>query len=380
MHRKVPWINLAIAAIASAYWLTSGVTLVHHAVHYNFLSFYSGASLARHGDFHHLYDLSIVSELQKRLLPDTGEPVPFTRPPMYAVMQAPLTLLSIVPAYGVYISLQIAALFGCWALACRKFGADALVYCSLYLPSAYGLMHGQDNVWMLFILIVAFSLAESGMDIAAGTVLALGLIKFNLLLLFPFVLLLQKRWRMLFSFGVFGLAQASLSAILIGKTGLQQYRALLERKDLGVSPIEWTMLNVRALPQNLGSDSWWIVAPLGILVLGLALAACWRAPLWRWFSAAAIGSLLVSPHVYKYDATMLLLPILLAIFWSASRFTRIVAATAVTPIPYLVALLGQPFAAIPAVLLLTLLGALARESYDETRVAQPASQPLLAAT
>ena len=49
-------------------------------------------------------------------------------------------------------------------------------------------------------------------------------------------------------------------------------------------------------------------------VIALVCIACWRAPLWRWVAAASTGSLLVAPHIYGYDAGLLLASLWLAIF------------------------------------------------------------------
>ncbi|HLJ16164.1 MAG TPA: glycosyltransferase family 87 protein [Bryobacteraceae bacterium] len=364
MQRKIPWVTLAIAAIASTFWIVIGSMVVSHAQTHDFLATYTAGRMARQGDLSRLYDLDFQRLLQKQLLPDAPAWAPIIRPPLFAVLVAPFTLLPLVPAYWIWLGSQILALLGCWAWAARKFGSDALVYCAFFMPAAVGLAHGEDNVWMLVLVVLAYTLAERELDFAAGAVLAVGLVKFHLLLLFPLVLLFEKRWRMLVAFSLTGLLEAIASFALIGASGFRQYYNLLSRSDLqALAEGRWAMLDVQALALNAGLNSGWWAAPLILMVVALVLTACWRAPLWCWFSAAATGSLLISPHVYKYDATLLLLPVLLAIFYSGSKFTRIAAATAVIPIPYLLTVAGPPIAAIPALTLLTFLAALSYESY-----------------
>jgi hypothetical protein len=104
---------------------------------------------------------------------------------------------------------------------------------------------------------------------------------------------------------------------------------------------------------------------VGAVIL-LVAAACWRAPLWQWIAAASAGSLLVPPHVYGYDAGLLLLSIWLAIFMSAAKWTRIAALLICTPIPFLMNLAGTPWAAATPVALLLFLVSLQRKS--ESRV------------
>lgn len=376
MTHKTLWINLSVAFAAVAFWVVSGSMIAHHAERFDFLSFYTGGAIVRHTGFKGLYDLDILRTLQQTLVRDPEQIVPFTRPPLFALVMMPFTLFSLVPAFYVWLLFQIGTLIGCWIWACRRFGSDALVYCSLYFPAAYGIMHGQDNSWMLAVVLVTFLLAERESWAASGAVMALGLFKFHLFLLFPLAIALRKRWRMLIAFCLAGICEAILSFVLVGWNGVQQYYELERRPDLPVNPIPWTMLNVRAVLLNFGFDATWAVALLALLAIILVVAALRGALLWQWFAAATAGSLLISPHVYKYDATLLLLPILLAIFQSKSKFTRISAFVLAIPIPYLAALLGQPFAALPGVLLFIFLLALARESSMGSLRRKEVLQPL----
>ena len=83
-------------------------------------------------------------------------------------------------------------------------------------------------------------------------------------------------------------------------------------------------------------------------------------------AAVCAGSLLVPPHVYGYDAGLLLLSIWLAIFMSARKWTRIAALLICTPIPFLMNLAGTPWSAATPVTLLFFLLSLNRKS--EARV------------
>jgi hypothetical protein len=100
---------------------------------------------------------------------------------------------------------------------------------------------------------------------------------------------------------------------------------------------------------------------LVLIVVVLVSAACWRAPLWRWIATASAGSLLVPPHVYGYDAGLLLLSIWLAIFISTDKPTRIAATLLCTPIPFLMTLAERPWAAATPLALLLFLVTLNRK-------------------
>jgi len=88
-------------------------------------------------------------------------------------------------------------------------------------------------------------------------------------------------------------------------------------------------------------------------------AACWRAPLWRCVAAASAGSLLAVPHVYGYDAGLLLIGLWLAMFESGDKRARIAATVLLTPLPLLLGLAGAPWAAATPLALLAFLFSLA---------------------
>ncbi|MGH9668453.1 MAG: glycosyltransferase family 87 protein, partial [Bryobacteraceae bacterium] len=279
----------------------------------------------------------------------------------------------LVPAFWVWVSAQVAALIGCWVWLARRFGPDALVFSALYFPTSVGIYNGQDPVWMLAIFLGCYALAEQKRDLASGAVLGLAVVKFHLLFLMPLVLALEKRWRMLGGFCVTGALCAAVSVELGGPGIVTQYAALLLRHGnvKTFEPPAELQMSIRSIALNAGLNSPLLAAALIGLCILVLLAAAWRAPLWRWFSAACAATLLVSPHVYRYDAGILLLPISLAIFCSASRFTRIAAATAAIPVPYMAAFFGPPYSMAPALVVFLFLAALAWESAAEKR--QPAS-------
>ena len=74
-------------------------------------------------------------------------------------------------------------LIGTWAWAFRRWGADALIFGSMYLPTALGIAHGQDCVLILAIVLGVYALADREQHFLSGMVLGAGLIKFHLFLL-----------------------------------------------------------------------------------------------------------------------------------------------------------------------------------------------------
>jgi hypothetical protein len=159
-------------------------------------------------------------------------------------------------------------------------------------------------------------------------------------------------------------AELLLSLALAGPTGMARYYALLRMNDLReLSPSPELMINVRSLALNLGIDSPAATGILTLAVVVLTVAACWRAPLWRVVAAASAGSLLAVPHVYGYDAGLLLIGLWLAMFESGtqqeSKWPRITATVLFTPLPLLLGLAGSPWSAATPLALLAFLTSLA---------------------
>jgi hypothetical protein len=76
-------------------------------------------------------------------------------------------------------------------------------------------------------------------------------------------------------------------------------------------------------------------------------------------AAASAGSLLVVPHVYGYDAGLLLVGLWLAMFESRDKGVRIAATVLLTPLPLFLGLAGAPWAAATPLALLAFLSSLA---------------------
>ena len=368
IRRRVPLYAVLAVMAFCAFWTLLGSMLVQGARLHDFLNLYAGASLARDGDFAQMHVPEVQLQRERGYAPQLPELVPFVRPPFYALLLAPLAWVPFGSAFWAWLAVQAAALAGTWAWAFRRWGADALIFGSMYLPTALGIAHGQDCVFLLWIVLGTYALARREKHFLSGLILGAGLIKFHLFLLWPLALLVQRRWKMLAGACVSVVVEVLISLMLAGPGGLTKYVALLRMSDLRhLSPSPELMIDVRSLALNLGIDS---LAVTGLLIAAaviLTFAACWRAPLWRVVAAATAGSLLVAPHVYGYDAGLLLVGLWLAMFESGkqsgsragSRGPRITATVLLTPIPMLLGLAGSPWAAATPLALLAFLTSLA---------------------
>ena len=369
LNRRVP-LHAVLAVLAfCAFWILLGSILVPGARLHDFLNLYTGASLARDGAFAGMHAPEVQLQREQEYAPQLKELIPFVRPPFYALFLAPLAWVPFGPAFWAWLGVQAAVLIGTWVWAFRRWGADALIFGSMYLPTALGIAHGQDCVLILAIVLGVYVLADREQHFLSGMVLGAGLIKFHLFLLWPVMLLVQRRWKMLAGASVAVTLEVLASLALAGPSGLAKYVALLRMSDLRhLNPSPELMIDVRGLALNLGLLKPGIegLAVTGLLIaiaLILTVAACWRAPLWRAVAAASAGSLLVAPHVYGYDAGLLLAGLWLAIFesrtQSGSQALRITATILLTPVPMLLAMAGSPWAAATPLALLAFLASLA---------------------
>ncbi len=350
-----------VVLVAIIFWGATGTLRLSHAMNHDFLAFYVGGLLARQGHHQDLYDTGLQMSVQRTVAPELEVLVPYIRPPVFAFVFAPLTLLSLRAAFGVWVAIQILALVAAGWWVARRFGSDGLVYLAFFQPAVIAVFNGQDSAILLLIVILAYVLLERGKPFAAGAVLGIFLIKFHLLLLLPLALVTARRFRMLGGFASSGAAYALSWVALVGVAGIHGYASILTRKDLAnLEPERFWMPNLRGIATDLN-----VSYPLVTLLLGAVMVyAVWvvrKAPPWQWLGVSLIASMVVAPHAYPYDVTPLLPFALFAVFGPMRRWTKYAAATMVLPLPYLVVFLGPPVAIVMPLVILAVVVTLAFE-------------------
>ena len=107
-------------------------------------------------------------------------------------------------------------------------GALWLLGALAWYPVLYGLSLAQPDLFIVFLAAVAWRLAEANRPYAAGVVLGLSVIKPQLLLLFPIVLVMSGRWKIAVAWAGTAAVLALASLALIGGQGTSDYLALLD--------------------------------------------------------------------------------------------------------------------------------------------------------
>ena len=357
---RVPLVTLLIGLLFAGLYVAIGVTLAETARTHDFLNLYTGGRMAFEGRWADLHDPAAQLEVEKRYR--HVDPLrPFVRPAFYAAILAPLAALKFETAFWVSMSLWIFLLSACCWWATRAFHPDALVLGSLFLPAWLGIAHGQDCVLPLLIMACSYALAERNKPFTAGAVAGLLVVKFHLAVLFPVLLLVQRRWRMLGGFCGVAFACAAVSVALVGIDGSRKYIALITSNDIPLlSPGRQLMVNAAGMLMNFGVENTPVEVMLAVVAAGCAVVAAWRGS-WMLYPAAAAGALFVMPHTYAYDAAFLLPGLWAVVYRAHARVTKALAVALCTPIPYGLNLADAPWPAVTPLLLLILLGCLAAE-------------------
>lgn len=320
----------------------------------DYLQNYIGAKAWLTGEAQRVYDRDFQRELSTLYGSEGSVTCCFFRPG-YA-----LPLLS-VTAWGglewgwtLNTGLQAVLLLALgWWLG-RELGEAALLLTAGFYPAWMGIAVGQDLVFGLVALTVAFALEKRGKSRWAGVALAFPLWKFHLFLLVPLVLLLQGRRRVLQGFVLMALGEALASVLLVGVGGVQSYVALL--RSGGMLPTgDVRMPNIHDLLLSFGVENLLLQAALTGVAVGLALWTARRESLEVGVSMGVLAMILAVPHCFVYDLTFLLPGLL--VLASGRGGERWVAFALLIPIPYLLHLaLPLPGPALLPFLLLALLG------------------------
>ena len=268
--------------------------------------FYFAAKLVRDGRVASLYDPSayvpLVAELRQTDDRATSHSIYFNRPAFQALFLLPLAWLSF---RGVTLGAVIANLLLVgvlvWKLP-RWFGApdNTRLWLFIFMPFLYSVAFGQDTLLLTLLVASGFYLTGRRQEVPAGILLGMALFKPHLIWAIPIALAAGRRWKALSAFIATGGTLALLSFALVGSRGIRQWIDLLRAPSTDTVPL--LMGNARALGLYFG-------APAAIAAAAVAMA-CFFVILRRdrfvdQFAAALLVGLLLSPHTYTQDYSLM---------------------------------------------------------------------------
>ena len=193
---------------------------------------YIGARIGLEQGWSHIYSLPLQHELFAQLRPhavfNDGER--FLSPPPFAWLVLPLMPLGPGGATYAWLALSLAALVAAWWIAAPEGWPSRglwLLGALAWYPVLYGLGLAQPDLAVVFLAAAAWRLAEARRPYLAGIVLGLTVIKPQLVLLLPIVLLASARWKIVAAAAVTATVLAAASLAVVGGQGWSDYLGLL---------------------------------------------------------------------------------------------------------------------------------------------------------
>ena len=337
---------LGIVFLAAFVWLAGPRALRGQN---DFAAFYAGGRLAGTPN---LYSRPANTTLVGEATGITMPAVVFIRPPFYAALLKPLSLLPYRLAYAVFSLIGLASAI--WFVARFSGECPSLpFFAAMSVPVIDALCDGQDTPLLLLFLGAAMLLARGKRDFLAGVALSLCAIKFHLFLVLPAALLLHRRWRVLAG-GTTAIAfLTGLGAIVNGPGALRDWIGVLRDPSIGFAAA--VMPNLHGLTGAIHADPR-LETVLVVTVIATSLYAVSRIDSFELILAISIVcGLLVNFHSGISDDVLLLVVFVAAIGNYASAAMRSLVALLLTPVPWFMVLAGPPYnAVVPAALLLLL--------------------------
>ncbi len=282
----------------------------------DFDHYYAAAQMVRSGSGSRLYDVHLQDQFQAKYARRFG--TIFNYPAAAALLYLPATFFSPYHGYLLWESLSLAIVFGSIFVLNRRFALFRDTYFILllslfFVPLHALLLEGQVDAFVLLAFVLALLALKSERPFAAGVALALGLVKFHLVLPFVWVMLIRKQWRFLGGFSVGTVLITGFSVAICPSFLISYPRLLATMQRLpngGFHP--QLMPNFRGLIFLATKRE----APISLLVV-IALAVL-TAVARRWttlefgFIAAIAAALFSTYHVYLPDLILLLIPLMFA--------------------------------------------------------------------
>jgi len=289
----------------------------------DFWQFYIGAQLG-----HARYDFPAVMAKQRALIDDARPSLVPSRLPFYYAVLWPLGQLSYPHARWIWMALMIGCgIAAVWLYPAKDRGSFAVALA--FSPLLFSILAGQDVALLCLILVGGFQLWRRGYPFAAGSVLSLLALKFQLFLLLPAAFLLLGEFAVLrgAALGGSGLVLASFAA---GGWNWQAAYLRLLRNPLVSRSID-VMPNLHGLLAGHPA----METVLALMVAALTIYAARRRPEDA-IPVTLIGSFLVGIHAFPADMVVLVPP-LVSLYLTRNSW---LALTCLTPVPALFCALG----------------------------------------
>ncbi|MEO8745562.1 MAG: glycosyltransferase family 87 protein [Candidatus Dormiibacterota bacterium] len=286
-------------------WFTIFIPLHRDILDNDLTLVYIGARIGLEHGWSHIYSLGLQHQLFTELRPaapfNDGER--FVSPPPFAWLLAPLTGIGAAGLTYLWLTVSVLALVAAWWIAGPGTGltrATWLVAALAWYPVQYSLGLAQPALVVLLAVVACWKLAENDRQYLAGVVLGASVLKPQLVLALPLVLLAAGRWKIVVAWAATVGVLAVVSVIVIGAQGLNDYRDLLAEAQHVANNRYFTPAFV------LGPGALSYVAQGVVLVVGVAGGFVNRkADLSRLFALGLVSTALGATYWHLQDYAIL---------------------------------------------------------------------------
>jgi alpha-1,2-mannosyltransferase len=319
----VLWTGAAIVTFASP----GNRNLADHLKGEDFVQIYTLAHIAFEGDYPTLDRQQQFYDRQVSLVPaSAGNHYLPVYPPTAALIFRPFASLPYGAALAVWTLVTIAGYT--WVVRCAWLPVRSVLPDSGFVirgaaafPPFYLLViYGQTTLVPLLAFFLCWAGIRRGSPIAAGLALGLLTVKPQFAIVITASLLFGANWRVLSGLALSTAIQIIGVAWILGTQAIWAYARTmseLPRVEHLLEPDRWRMHSIRTLTRMVpgqAGDVIWAIASVCVL---LAAVRTWRssAPLGARFGLVILATVLVNPHLFAYDAVVLVLPILWVGAW-----------------------------------------------------------------
>jgi len=260
------------------------------------------------GDADLAYQFEKFRDMQRAASGGSDDFMPWTYPPQFDLLLAPLALMSTGPAYFLFM----AATLSFYLIVLRSIAASHLVLALIILlPAMATTIACGQNGFLTAGLIGLVCLCFEERPVVAGLALGLMIIKPHLAITFAAYAILSRRWVVVVTAGAVVLASSVLCTLVFGP---QIWAALLQSVhdsaiflERGYYPLYrmisfYAALRTVRVPASAAFLGQTVVAACCLAIIAFA---CYRRFAVRWcLGLCAILAVSISPYAYDYDFTI----------------------------------------------------------------------------
>lgn len=287
---------------------------------------YTPAYMMRSGQRKDIYDFSAIRRNQGARIASDGGALPFLHPAYEAALFLPLSFLPYPMAHVGWAVVNFAVL-GLVYLLLRdsipdlsSLGPKWIMPALLigFMPVAFAILEGQDSMFLLLIVVLAYRRIESN-EMQAGMMLGLGSFRFQVILPIIALFLLWRGFKVVAGWTASSAIVWGASAAITGIRAQVQYLELLHQ----MSGFTFTLLlsrmpNLRGLFTTYGLGTIPIaVASISVFIVAAILGE--RENLRQKLLLAICVAAIVPWYLFMHDLSLLVLPILVAINEAIAR-------------------------------------------------------------